>query len=203
MSRFFIFSLVVLFAQVASAATDFKITGDSADRGLRIVKVELSERITEREIGEIARKIYLNSHPFTSVHFRVQGQANTGVWAVAKFNPEMEIILYEAPQEIRNDLAAHRPKDDGQQIGSWINTRSNGYRITITKSPNGTYKAHLYFVDKSHHTENLTAKNVNEQVRYYVDLADWNNKYYTIGADGRLQYWSDKRGMYESLAPAK
>lgn len=203
MSRFFMLSLIALVAPAALAATAFQITDDSTERGhLRIVKVALPKRISEREIGEIAQKIYLKNYPITSIHFRVQGQTMKGVWAVAKFDPEMEIILYEASQNVQEELLKNQPPDDGKKIGSWLNTGVISYRITIVESSNGSFRAHLFFSDKTSHTEKLTVKTVNEQVRYYVDSAAW-NKYYAIGADGYLQYWADKRGMYATLAPAK
>lgn len=201
MKRFVMLCLLALLAPFAVAAQDFIITGESVDqKNIRVVKVDIPERITEQEITEIAKKIHLKGYRGTLIHFSLRDGSSFTNWAVANFTPELEVRIFGPSDKTLGELLAHKPKHEGERIGSWLNTGDISYRITIAKVAKDTFTAYLYFSDGGHDTETLKAKTVNGQVRYYVEPSMW-KKYYTVGADGRLQYWEDRRGMYRHLAP--
>lgn len=201
MKRYVLIALLSLFTTLTAAASDFVVTAESVDSSnIRLIKVEIPKQITEQEIAEIAKKIYLNGYGLTIIHFALQGNKSSVAWAVANFTPKLEIKIIGPSEQTLRDLIAYRPQHDGELIGSWLNTGVFNYRLTIVKLKNKKFVAYLHSSDGENHSEALQVKNVNGQVRFYVEKSRW-NKYYTVGADGSLQYWDDSRGMYDRLEP--
>lgn len=197
MKRIFALSLMV-WAGFANAITPYDIIKDEKTKRIkRSVDVVLNERVTERELREIAEDIYLDGFKRTFILYSIASEdQKTGTsWASTHFNPKLEVKILGSTIEEHAALKSLKSKKDGDVFGSWLANIGIEYRVSFYKE-NGVSMVRMAFSDGSSLEDPLKNSVVNGEKRYYTDSSKQKDEYYVIDKNGGLQFWNRDGNWY-------
>ncbi len=182
----------------------YEIVKDEFSEGRpRKVQVELSRRLTNAELDDLAEKIRDDSDTGadrTFIGFRVQGQTFSTFWANASFEPKytrsvngLSVTDYEALVSL--DLSSyHTPQ------GAWLRDGPLGH-VMVLYTKNGEYFIDSLFAGGGKNTDLYLAKRLPDGALRLETPDNGFGEYYIVKADGTLQGWGEN-GVYMTL-PAK
>lgn len=179
----------------------YEIVKDEFSEGRpRKVQVQLSRRLTDSELDDLAKEIRDNSHARadrTYIGFRVEGQTFSTFWANVSFEPKysksvngLSVADYEALVAI--DLSPyHTP------LGAWLRDGPLG-RVMVLYTKNGEYFIDSLFPSGGKNTELYIAKHLPDGTLRLETPDNGFGEYYIVKADGTLQGWGEN-GVYMTL----
>lgn len=174
---------------------DYEIVSDDKRRNItRKVSVELPERISERQLRQIANEIKnedSNSYERTFIMYRIKGEKSVAAWATTHFDPNLDIHFIGLNSDDFKKLLNLKLDVDGEVVGQWV-------------SPNGLtdHIVVLYKKDKKYFKQDFY---IDATVKPYELLKDGNTyqykdpnetQYFVIDKNRNLEYRGESGNIY-------
>lgn len=179
----------------------YEIVKDEFSEGRpRKVQVQLSRRLTDSELDDLAKKIRDDSDTKadrTYIGFRVEGQTFSTFWANVSFEKKytrsvngLTVTDYEALAGL--DLSSyHAP------LGAWLRDGPLGH-VMVLYTINDEYFIDSLFAGGGKNTNFYLGKRLPDGALRLESSDNDFGEYYIVNADGTLQGWGEN-GLYMTL----
>lgn len=164
-----------------------------------VVNLELSEKISEKELKKIAKKIrkFEDADKYDNVwifYFLKGTKENSGAWATTHYSPELEVKILGATEKEERNLKSKVQNIDGDIVGKWYEEQYTSSSIVIYKK-NGKFYAKTIFKNGQEMIENLQEENVKLGTKYY-DKENGVGEYYIVLKNGELGFFNKENKQY-------
>jgi len=157
MARFLVFfamlfSPAALIAQQPASVPRYIVDTEELDNNgrntWRIVRVRISEPISEEDIRVIGSEIYLKKYPRTTIYFRLPNQTLNQDWGSLNFywNKEPDVSIHGALAGSIKRLLESRRDVEGEKVGEWRWDFDDSSYVIVLSRHNGRYFKYLFSV---------------------------------------------------------
>ena len=181
-----------------SFKVNYEIISDDKTRGIvRKVSVELPERISEKQLRQIANEIKngdSNVYERTLIMYRIKDEQSVAAWATTHFDPSLEVKFIGLSSDNFKKLLDVKHDVDGEVIGQWISPNGFTDHIVVIYKKDKKYFKQDFYIDATLKPYELLKDG--ETYRY----KDPNEtQYFIIDSSGDLEYYGESGNIYKAL----
>lgn len=159
----------------------------------RTVEIELTEKVDEMRLKEIAESVYENGFDRTFIGYRIRGETRPTYWATTHYNPKLEVRIISPSFRESEAMTAETP--EGRVLGKWLVHYGFEYVVTFVDGEGGI-RIHSKFADGSSSNDRATVEMINGQRRFYTESSREHGEYFVIAESGDLEMWSANGNYY-------
>lgn len=172
----------------------YHIVNDESKQNIfRKVNVELEERISEKDLSDLAYKIQAmdqQNYERTLIMYRIKGEKSLAAWATTHFDPDLEVNLIGLDARHYRVLLDNDRPFDGELVGEWYGNTGSGEHIIVIYKKDGKYFEKTFY-NHEDGSGDLEPKKLNYKQGKYSYADSDENWHFLINESGDLEYWGD------------
>ncbi|TCB49851.1 hypothetical protein E0H80_10585 [Acinetobacter sp. ANC 4779] len=174
---------------------DYEIISDDKRGNItRKVSVELPERISEKQLREIANEIRnsdSNTYERTFIMYRIKGEESVAAWATTHFDPNLDVKFIRLNSDNFKKLLNIKHDVDGDVIGQWISPNGFTDHIVVFYKKDKQYFKQDFYLDATLKPDEL----LKDGMTYHYKDPD-ETQYFIIDSEGDLEYHGESGNIY-------
>ncbi|MBS1572502.1 MAG: hypothetical protein JST62_08935 [Bacteroidetes bacterium] len=185
-----------------------KVLNETKNDSLRkvVVNIELTEKIKERELNKIAKKIRKfedkDKYDKIWIFYFINGtKEGSGAWATTHYSPDLEIKILGATAKEEEKSKNTLDNVQGEIIGKWYEEQYTSSSIVLYKK-NGIIQAKTIFKNGQEMFETLQEQKVSNGTKYF-DKNNGQGEYFIVLKSGDLGFYNKENKQFTFGKPIK
>lgn len=171
-----------------------------------VVNIELTEKIKEKELKKIAKKIRKfedkDKYDKIWIFYFIKGtKEGSGAWATTHYSPDLEIKIIGATAKEEEKSKNALDNVQGEIIGKWYEEQYISSSIVLYKN-NGLIQAKTIFKNGQEILETLEEQKVSNGTKYF-DKNNVQGEYFIVLKSGDLGFYNKENKQFTIGKPIK
>lgn len=178
-----------------------KVLNETKNDSLRkvVVNIELTEKIKERELNKIAKKIRKfedkDKYDKIWIFYFINGtKEGSGAWATTHYSPDLEIKILGATAKEEEKSKNTLDNVQGEIIGKWYEEQYTSSSIILYKK-NGIIQSKTIFKNGQELLETLEEQRVSNGIKYF-DKNNEQGEYFIVLKNGDLGFYNKENKQF-------